>query len=221
MRRALYTGVCDAASLSIHQRKGAVVVNRVIPFRDRPLDIVIVAFFLINLLFITYMVDLEQLVIPNAAHFTYPIWPPRPIVDLIHAYGRMYDHDLIARPVWWKMTIWIDNLLFGPFYVVAIYAFVTGKNWIRMPSVIYASMLMTNVIIILGEEYAGQYSSPNFPLVLLANLAWLAFPLLIIGRMWRSERPFTRSVPVGETGAVAPISPAAKHEALESSEAGQ
>ena len=89
----------------------------------------------------------------------------------------MYDHDLIARPVWWKMTIWIDNLLFGPFYVVATYAYVKGKNWIRMPSVIYASMLMTNVIIILGEEYAGQYASPDFPLVLLANLPWLVFPL--------------------------------------------
>ena len=58
--------------------------NKTIPFKDRPLDIAIVAFFLINLVFITYMVDLEQLVIPNVAHFTYPIWPPRPVVDLIH-----------------------------------------------------------------------------------------------------------------------------------------
>lgn len=154
----------------------------------------IVAFFLVNLVFITYVVDLEQLVVPYAAHFTYPIWPPRPIVDLIQSYGRMYDHDLLARPVWWKMTIWIDNLLFGPFYVVAIYAFVKGKNWIRMPSVIYASMLLTNVIIILGEESAGQRAAPNFPLVLLANLAWLVFPLLIIGRMWRSSPPFMRAV---------------------------
>jgi hypothetical protein len=163
--------------------------------KDRPLDIAIVAFFLINLLFITYVVDLEQLVIPNAAHFTYPIWPPRPLVDLIHSYGRMYDHDLIARPVWWKMTIWIDNLLFGPFYIVATYAFVKGKNWIRMPSVIYASMLLTNVIIILGEELAGEYSAmSNFPIVFLANLPWLVFPFIIIGRMWGAgaEHPFTK-----------------------------
>jgi hypothetical protein len=173
---------------------GAAVENKTIPFKDRPLDIAIVVFFLINLVFITYMVDLEQLVISNATHFTYPIWPPRPVVDLIHAYGRMFDHDLIARPVWWRMTIWIDNLLFGPFYIVATYAYVRGKNWIRMPSVIYASMLLTNVIIILGEEYAGQYASPNFPLVLLANLPWLVFPLIIIGRMWRAQPPFSRQV---------------------------
>ena len=137
--------------------------SKTIPFRNRPLDIAIVAFFLINLLFITYVIDLEQLVVPYATHFTYPIWPPRPIVDLVQSYGHMYDHDLLARPVWWKMTIWLDDLVFGPFYVMAIYAYIKGKNWIRMPSVIYASVLLTNVTIILGEEYGGQYSScgPN------------------------------------------------------------
>ena len=39
-----------------------------------------------------------------------------------------------------------------------------------------------------------QYAAPNFLLVLLANLPWLVFPLLIIGRMWRAERPFTAAV---------------------------
>ena len=47
------------------------------------------------------------------------------------------------------------------------------------------------MVIILGEEYAGAYASPHFGWVLLANLAWLVFPCLIIGRMWRAERPFT------------------------------
>jgi emopamil binding protein len=167
--------------------------RRVIPLSQRPGDIAILAFFLINILFITYVVDLEQLVIANPAHFTYPLWPPRPAVDLIHWYGRAFDLDLIARPVWWKMTIWIDNLLFGPFYLAAIYAYLTGKEWIRIPSIIYASMLLTNVLIILGEEWAGAYASPNFPVVLLANLPWLLFPLYIIYRMWRYPHPFTRA----------------------------
>ena len=195
--------------------------RRIIPLAKRPGDIAIVIFFLVNILFITYVVDLEQLVIANPTHFAYPVWPPGPAIDLIHWWGNTFDHDLIARPVWWKMTIWIDNLLFGPFYVVATYAFVRGKNWIRMPSVIYASILMTNVIIILGEERAGQWASPDFPLVLLANLPWLVLPLVIIGRMWRSERPFTRLVPVGETGTVDQMLTVAKPEVLRSAEAGQ
>lgn len=171
---------------------------RRIPLRARPFDLVILAFFVINLLFITYIVDIEQLIIADPYHFNYPLWPPAPAVDAIHWWGNTFDPLLMARPVWWKMTIWIDNLFFGPFYVVAIYAYVKGKDWIRMPSVIYASILLTNVIIILGEEYAGQNASPNFPLVLLANLPWLVFPFIIIGRMWRAERPFTRAVTDGE-----------------------
>jgi hypothetical protein len=197
------------------------VENNTIPFRDRRLDIAIVAFFLINLLFITYVIDLEQLVVPYATHFTYPIWPPRPVVDLIQSYGHQHDHDLLARPVWWKMTIWLDDLVFGPFYVVAIYAYIKGKNWIRMPSVIYASILLTNVTIILGEEAAGQYAAPNFLMVLLSNLAWIIFPLLIIGRMWGTEHPFTRTATgrQAESGKTARAS--TPPELIESAETGQ
>ena len=166
----------------------------IIPLRQRRIDLAILAFFFVNILFITYIVDLEQLVIANPNHFTYPFWPPAPMVDAVHWWGRTFDHLVLARPVWWKMTIWIDALGFGPFYLVAIYAFITGKNWIRLPSLLYSAVMLTNVIIILGEEYAGPYASPNFPMVFLANLPWLVFPVLIIARMWRSETPFTQSV---------------------------
>ena len=63
------------------------------------------------------MIDIEQLVIADPAHFTYPIWPPRFMVDLIHWWGRTYDPPLMAREPWWRATIWIDQLVFGPFYV--------------------------------------------------------------------------------------------------------
>ena len=169
-------------------------MRKAIPLSKRPGDIVIIVFFLVNVLFITYFVDLEQLVIPNVAHFTYPIWPPAPAVDLMHHWGNMVDPLLMARPAWWKMTIWLDVLCFGPFYVVAIFAYSKGKEWIRIPSIIYSSVMMTNVIIILGDEYAGVHASPNFPVVLLENLPWLLFPLFIIYRMWRYEHPFTRIV---------------------------
>jgi hypothetical protein len=169
--------------------------GQIIPISRRPGDILIIAFFLINLLFITYVVDLEQLVIPDPAAHTYPAWPPRAAVDVIHHYGYTHDPDLIARASWWRMTIWIDVLLFGPFYLVAIYAYITGKSWIRIPSIIYGSMIITNVLIILGEERAGATPAPDFLFVLLLNLPWLLVPAYVILRMWRDPHPFTRSVP--------------------------
>src|SRR5512134_2819918 len=112
-------------------------MSRTIPLSKRPLDVVFIAFFAVNLVFVTYMIDLEQLVIADPNEFVYPIWPPAFMVDLVHWWGRNFDPPLMAREAWWRATIWIDQIFFGPFYAVAIYAFVKGKNWIRLPSVVW------------------------------------------------------------------------------------
>ncbi len=171
------------------------VMRKHIPLSKRPVDIAIVAFFLINLLLISYVVDLEGLVIPDPAHFTYPLWPLPFMVDTVHWWGSHFDPLLMARPVWWKVTLLIEDLFFGPFYVVATYAFVAGKRWIRIPSIIYASMLLTIISIILAEEAFGPYRAPQLGMALLSNAAWVVFPIVILIRMGFAEHPFSRVVP--------------------------
>lgn len=168
-------------------------MREVIPLSKRPFDIACVVFFFINLTFITYIVDLEQLVIADAHNFQYPIWPPRPLVDLVHSYGNTFDPVQIARPVWWKATIWIDAVLFGPFYAFALYAWVKGKDWIRLPAIIWSSVMMTNVTIIMSEETWGPHRTPHLLIVTLLNAPWFLFPIGVIARMWKSEHPFTRA----------------------------
>lgn len=162
-----------------------------IPLSKRPIDIVFLAFFVLNLSFITYIVDVEQLVIADPKSFEYPIWPPAPLVDLVHWWGKTFDPVLMARPPWWRATIWIDSLFFGPFYAVAIYAYAKGKDWIRLPSIIWASVMMTNVTIILFEEMLGPNRTPRPGMVLFANAAWFLFPIAVIARVYRREHPFT------------------------------
>jgi hypothetical protein len=158
------------------------------PLRRRPLDIVFVAFFLVNAFFVTYVVDLEQLVIVDTGDFDYPIWPPAPLIDLFHSYGNSLDPLLMARPPWWRATIWIDVLLFGPFYFFALYAFIRGRNWIRVPALVWSGMMLSNVLIILMEEAIGPHAAPDFWPVLAINGPWLLFPLLMIWRM--RKEPF-------------------------------
>jgi hypothetical protein len=173
---------------------------RPIPLSARKKDIAILVFYWINLLFITYVVDVEQLTLPDLhAGWTYPLWPPKAAIDVIHWYGSNFDPLLMARPVWWKMTIWIDSLLFGPYYAVAIYAFTKGKDWIRIPSIVQASFLIAIVLIILGEETWGEHATPNLLFVYGDNLPWLVFPIMVIARMYKSERPFTAG-PAGAEG---------------------
>lgn len=167
-------------------------MRTVIPLSQRKPDIFILIFFWFNLVVVTYMIDLEQLVIQDPSNFVYPLWPPKFIIDAVHWWGRTFDPALLERPVWWKMTIWIDQLFYGPFYMFAIYAYTKGKEWIRIPSIIYASVMITGVTIILGEETFGSYKSPHLAMVYFANASWILFPLFIIYRMWSSPHPFTQ-----------------------------
>ena len=161
-----------------------------VPFRQRKLDWLFVGFFLFNLLFITYIVDIEQLIIPDPYHFTQRVWPPAPLLKVIHSYGSSIDPLIMARPQWWQDTIWLDVIFYGPFYALATYAFVRGKEWIRIPAIFYGGMLFADVFIILGEEIAGPHASPNLPLVLALNLPWLVVPIFLVLRL-RKEHPFT------------------------------
>ena len=135
-------------------------MRQAIPLARRPLDVAIVAFFAVNLLFTTYVVSLEQIAVADPVRDPPPPWPPTPLLALVRWWETSFDPLLLARPAWYRATIWLDVLLFGPFYAVAIYAYVRGRDWIRLPSVIWAAMLFTNVFIILFDELKGAYPTP-------------------------------------------------------------
>jgi hypothetical protein len=143
------------------------------------------------------MVSLEQVVIDDPFHFVPPIWPPRGMVALDHWWEKSFDPLLLARPAWYRATIWLDVLAFGPFYAVAVYAYVRGRDWIRIPSIIWGSVMFTNVFIILFDELLGTHATPYPVTVVGANASWLLMPFLVIWRVARSEHPFTEPVAAG------------------------
>jgi EXPERA (EXPanded EBP superfamily) len=165
-----------------------------IPLTRRPLDIGLLGFFIFNLLFVSYVISLEQIVISNPASSFHTIWPPRGALALIHWWEKSFDPLLWARPAWYRATIWIDVLLFGPFYAAAIYAFARAREWIRIPSILWAGMMLANVTIIMFDEFLGVHASPRPFVVLAANASWVLFPMIILWRMARKEHPFTEEM---------------------------
>jgi hypothetical protein len=163
----------------------------VIPLSRRPLDVALVVFFGVNLLFTTYVVSLEHVVIADPLRFVQPAWPPAPLLALVHWWERSFDPLLLARPAWYRATIWLDVLAYGPFYAAAIYAFVRGREWIRIPAVIWSASLFTNVFIILFDELAGAHATPHPAVVVSANAAWLLVPVLVVWRVGARDHPFT------------------------------
>jgi emopamil binding protein len=81
-----------------------------------------------------------------------------------------------------------------PFYVVLVFALVKGKNWIQLPAVVYATMIVTLTgIVVFGVEFFGDPATRtgNPPKFLAFNLPYVLVPLLLLIRM-RAARPFTR-----------------------------
>jgi hypothetical protein len=111
----------------------------------------------------------------------------------------------------------VSAFLFGPFYIVLVVAFITGKNWIRPFALFYAGMIVEAMIVIIAVEFAGDLPlfqtmgaggvksaaelaakglTPSLVVLnpakfLLFNLPYKVFPLLLAVRMWRPN-PFSR-----------------------------
>jgi hypothetical protein len=58
-----------------------------------------------------------------------------------------------------------------------------------VPALVWSGMMLSNVLILMMEERFGDHPPPNFGIVLLANLSWFLFPLLMIWRMRREPFP--------------------------------
>jgi hypothetical protein len=132
-------------------------------------------------------------------------------------YAKGNDPLLIANPVFLRAMTVISAFLFGPFYIVLVIAFITGKNWIRPFALFYAGMIVESMIVLVAVEFAGDLPlfqtmgaggvksaaelaakglTPSLAVLnpvkfLLFNLPYKVFPLLLAVRMWRPN-PFSR-----------------------------
>ncbi|ORB75859.1 DUF2781 domain-containing protein [Mycobacterium scrofulaceum] len=122
-------------------------------------------------------------------------------------YNAGTDSLLIANPRFVQVSVgYVSAMLFGVFYLVLIYAFVRGRDWIRLPAVFYAGMVVMGTGVYLAVGLLGDaplfhlacgpnsnydYAFLNAAQSLAYNLPYPLTGLLLVARMWR-DRPFTR-----------------------------
>jgi hypothetical protein len=105
-------------------------------------------------------------------------------------YGRVAGDDfLMADHEFPRLNTWISGFIYGPFYIVLVYAFVKGANWVRVPALIYVGSMLHGYVEFMWWEYALG-SPPRVPAVFWAfNAPYGIVPILLAARMWR-PRPF-------------------------------
>ncbi len=182
-----------------------------LPLRQRGYDWIFIIVFS-AFVFTSFAADLVNAVArpdPNSSYF----WARA----VYHSYALGNDPLLIANPTFLRAMTAISAFLFGPFYIVLVVAFVTGKNWIRPFALLYAGMIIESMIVLLVVEFAGDLAlfemmgaggvksaaelaqkglTPSLAVLrpgkfLLYNLPYKLIPLLLAVRMWRPN-PFSR-----------------------------
>jgi hypothetical protein len=130
-----------------------------------------------------------------------------PMARFLYHHVAGIDPVLIANPRFVQVTVgFVSAMLFGAFYLVLIYAIVQGREWIRLPAIFYAGMIVMGTGVYLGVDILGDaplfalacgpgssfdYKSPNVLLTVAINGLYPLVALLFVARMWRPH-PFTR-----------------------------
>jgi hypothetical protein len=157
-----------------------------IPLRKRPFDAFLVfCFFVFSISSLIY----EQFVVFGIDLST--------TTDIFgrswYWYARSFDPVFLDPPLWLRIMCSIDAYVFGPFYLVLIFAFVKGRNWVRIPALLYGSAIVYSTIVYFGWEFldAANRAQANLLAVIVVNIPYTVVPLLLMWRV-RHPEPFTR-----------------------------
>ena len=153
------------------------------PIAKRPLDLALVLFFSISVLYGFLFSLPEGLGVPVAAD---SVWPP---LRALHGWAVAEEPAHLDPPVSLIVSCLFDGLFQAPFLAVLIYALWAGKPWIRLPSMIYAGAAVTNMFYYFTQTFLGPDPPPNLGTYLVFNLPWLLAPMVLAVRM-RSPEPF-------------------------------
>jgi hypothetical protein len=158
-------------------------VTGVRPLHQRPLDLLLVAFFAVSVSYGLLFSLPEGLGVPVSADSP---WPP---LRMLHGWAVDVEPAHLDPPASLRASCLLDGLVHSPFLVVLIFAIVTGRSWIRIPAFVYVGSSVTNMFLYFAETFLG----PNPPLDLVTyvplNLPWLLVALLLAWRM-RHPEPF-------------------------------
>ncbi len=158
----------------------------VTPLRERPFDVFLVFCFSV---FAVSSFIYEQFVV-----FGIDLSTARDVFGRSwYWYARSFDPVFLDPPLWLRIMCTIDGYVFGACYPVFIYAFVRGRNWVRIPALLYGSAIVYSTLVYFGWEFLDEANraEANLLAVFVVNIPYTVVPLLLMWRV-RHPEPFTQ-----------------------------
>ncbi|GAV04108.1 hypothetical protein RvY_14436 [Ramazzottius varieornatus] len=87
---------------------------------------------------------------------------PKELVDFQDKLVKDAKDPLFGNaPTWFQALIWFELFTYVPFLFLGFFGALTGERWIRIPSIMYATSLITELIPMLGHIFYDSFSGPG------------------------------------------------------------
>ena len=153
---------------------------------SRPLDLGLVAFFVLSILY-GFLDSLPEAIGFKAAPDS--PWPP---LRSLYDWAVVQEPQHLDPPPSLIATTLFDGFFQTPLLFFVIYGLVRARPWIRPLSLFYAGAAVTNMFMYFTTTFLGPNPPPHPWVYWPANLPWLIAPAILGLRMLPKE-PFRKT----------------------------
>ncbi|MBW2270193.1 MAG: DUF2781 domain-containing protein [Deltaproteobacteria bacterium] len=143
------------------------------PIYQRPLDLSLIAFFSISVLYGLLFSLPEGLGVPVAPDSP---WPP---LRALHGWAIAEEPAHLAPPPNLIAACLFDGLFQAPALVFVIAGLLKLSWWLRPLGLFYAGAATTNMFFYFTQTFLGPHPPPNAAYYLAFNLPWLIAPITL------------------------------------------
>jgi len=144
-----------------------------IPLRRRPLDLLLIAFFTISVLYGFLFSLPEGLGVPVAPDSP---WPP---LRALHGWAIAEEPAHLDPPPNLIAALLFDGFFQAPVLVFVIVGLVRLRSWVRPLGLFYSGAAVTNMLFYFVQTFLGPDAPPNVVYYLAFNLPWLLAPIIL------------------------------------------
>ena len=151
-----------------------------VPILRRPLDLALVSFFAISVLYGFLFSLPEGLGVPVSADSP---WPP---LRSLHSWSVEQEPAHLDPPPSLIASCLFDGFFQAPVLLFVICGLVRCRPWVRSLSFLYAGAAVTNMFYYFAQTFLGPDPPLDLAVYLPFNLPWLLAPMILV---WRVRSP--------------------------------
>ncbi len=110
-----------------------------------------------------------------------------PLARAWYFYARSWDPLFLEQPTYMRVMTGIDEWIYGPTYLVLIYAFLRRREWIRSPALLYCGAVVYSTLVYFLIEFLTQRHRAVLPMVVAVNIPYTIVPCILAWRVWGTE----------------------------------